>query len=577
MDKLSHLIMHAVNEGLWKTLRAGRNGMNVSHLMFADDLLLFGEATENQMDCLMNILTKFCSMSGQEVSYEKTSILFSKNVSRHIRNKLVQKSGFRETNHLGKYLGVPLTGNAPRRSDFQYIINQVSAKLARWKVNQLSFAGRVTLAKSVIEATPIYPMMTNRIPKGCLEEINMLQRKFIWGETEGNNKYHAIRWEDVTRPKRFGGLGLRRLDTMNQACLLKLGWKFNSGASDLWCEVLHGKYSCQTISENMVIKAPASSLWKNIVKLSSNLNKYSFWAVGNGYSVDAWTSAWIDAGLRITDLDLAIPEELQNAKVCDLVDSSGEWNWSMMRGWMPVDLLHKISAILPPSDVNGDDQQLGSGTGSKKFSVSDMYSVLCGFDNYYEARSWKLLWKLHVTERVKCFIWLVSHDRLLTNSRKAMMGLCHAMCTFCGNMEETCIHALRDCTIVRNMWLSVVPCESRGLFFGGDLDSWINYNLSSDIDRINGIRWEDFWAAACHCLWSWPNKEQHVDEFSQPVHEVVHILQRCSHYYNACMDRKPVNTIQKRLQWIGWKVPEEGWVKLNTDGACKGLWVVEAS
>jgi hypothetical protein len=140
MDKLSHLIMHAVNAGRWKTLRAGRNGPVVSHLMFADDLLLFGEATENQMDCVMNILTKFCSMSGQEASYEKTSILFSKNVS----NKLVQNSGFRETTHLGKYLGVPLTGNAPRRSDFQYIIDQVSAKLARWKVNQLSFAGRVT-------------------------------------------------------------------------------------------------------------------------------------------------------------------------------------------------------------------------------------------------------------------------------------------------------------------------------------------------------------------------------------------------------------------------------------------------
>jgi hypothetical protein len=326
VDKLSHLIMHAVNAGRWKTLRAGRNGPVVSHLMFADDLLLFGEATENQMDCVMNILTKFCSMSGQEVSYEKTSILFSKNVSRQIRNKLVQKSGFRETTHLGKYLGVPLTGNAPRRSDFQYIIDQVSAKLARWKVNQLSFAGRVTLAKSVIEATPIYPMMTTCIPKGCLEEINKLQRKFIWGDTEGNNKYHAIRWEDVTKPKRFGGLGLRRLDTMNQACLLKLGWKFNFGASDLWCEVLRGKYSCQTISENMVIKASDSSLWKNIVKVSPNLNKYSFWAVCNGQSVEAWTNAWVDVGLRVADLDLAIPEALQNAKVCELVDSSGEWN-----------------------------------------------------------------------------------------------------------------------------------------------------------------------------------------------------------------------------------------------------------
>ncbi|CAJ2663874.1 unnamed protein product, partial [Trifolium pratense] len=164
----------------------------------------------------------------------------------------------------------------------------------------------------------------------------------------------------------------------------------------------------------------------------------------------------------------------------------------------------------------------------------------------------------------------MNEERLLTNSRKAMMGLCHATCTLCGNVEETSIHALRDCTVVRNMWLSVVPCDSRGLFFGGGLESWINYNLSSDIDRINGIRWEDFWATACHFLWSWRNKEQHVEEFSRPVQAIVHILQCCSHYYNACMELKHVNTIQKGVCWIGWKVPEEGWVKLNTDGASKG-------
>jgi hypothetical protein len=59
MDKLSHLISHAVEDGRWKTLRAGRNGPQVSHLMFADDLLLFGEATDRQMRCLMEILNTF--------------------------------------------------------------------------------------------------------------------------------------------------------------------------------------------------------------------------------------------------------------------------------------------------------------------------------------------------------------------------------------------------------------------------------------------------------------------------------------------------------------------------------------
>jgi hypothetical protein len=184
MDKLSHLIVQAVDEGKWKGIKAGRNGPTVSHLMFADDLLLFGEANENQMRCVIETLQQFCDMSGQQVSHEKTSILFSRNVERGTRNNLLRISGFKETTEFGNYLGVPLTGRATKRSDFQYILDQVTAKLSTWKAKQLSFAGRVTLAKSVIEAVPIYPMMSTKIPKSCLEDIQKMQRQFIWGDTD---------------------------------------------------------------------------------------------------------------------------------------------------------------------------------------------------------------------------------------------------------------------------------------------------------------------------------------------------------------------------------------------------------
>jgi hypothetical protein len=85
-----------------------------------------------------------------------------------------------------------------------------------------------------MEAIPIYPMMTNCIPKGCLEEIQRLQRNFIWGDTDDVRKYHAVGWEVVTTPKCYGGLGLRRLDEMNKACILKLGWKLKIGASVIY-------------------------------------------------------------------------------------------------------------------------------------------------------------------------------------------------------------------------------------------------------------------------------------------------------------------------------------------------------
>jgi hypothetical protein len=75
--------------------------------MFADDLLLFGEANERHMQYVIDVLDRFCSMSGQEASIEKTSILFSRNVGRSMRSRLLQISGYKETTSFGKYIGVP--------------------------------------------------------------------------------------------------------------------------------------------------------------------------------------------------------------------------------------------------------------------------------------------------------------------------------------------------------------------------------------------------------------------------------------------------------------------------------------
>lgn len=110
MDKLSHLILHQVDIGKWISPRAGRNGPFISHLMFADDLLLYGRASVEQMQCVLQVLDQFCSLSGQQVSIEKSCLYFSKNVTPQVRRDLVQLSGFREASDLGKYLGVRLIG-----------------------------------------------------------------------------------------------------------------------------------------------------------------------------------------------------------------------------------------------------------------------------------------------------------------------------------------------------------------------------------------------------------------------------------------------------------------------------------
>lgn len=66
MDKLSHLIQEAFNKGEWKSLKDGRSEPTISHHIFVDDLLLVGKATTKQMECVNEILMKFCDMSANK-------------------------------------------------------------------------------------------------------------------------------------------------------------------------------------------------------------------------------------------------------------------------------------------------------------------------------------------------------------------------------------------------------------------------------------------------------------------------------------------------------------------------------
>lgn len=69
---------------------------------------------------------------------------------------------------------MPLLGKTLRCNDFQYLIERVSQNPLGWTWQQLSLTVQITLAKSIIQSLPIYPMMTTMIPKTMLS-----QKKFM--------------------------------------------------------------------------------------------------------------------------------------------------------------------------------------------------------------------------------------------------------------------------------------------------------------------------------------------------------------------------------------------------------------
>ena len=176
---------------------------------------------------------------------------------------------------------------------------------------------------------------------------------------------------------------------------------------------------------------------------------------------------------------------------------------------------------------------------------------------------WKIIWRLKVPERVRHFIWIMCHGRLLTNYNKHRMELDSVMCEFCGNTIETILHLMRDCPLVMPMWLIVVQPTVCNQFFTGNAKHWMNLNLSNDVGWNQDIEWRSFWAMACHFLRSWRNKENHDVNFKRPTHQSQHAFKSVSYYYVVNKANRLVIENPRRVVLIGWKPPSVGWVKMN--------------
>lgn len=80
LECLGQLIQQ-VMRGAWKPIQLLIEGPQLSHLCFADDLILFAQAELNQANLINHCLQVFCKDSGQKISYEKSSLVVSKNIT----------------------------------------------------------------------------------------------------------------------------------------------------------------------------------------------------------------------------------------------------------------------------------------------------------------------------------------------------------------------------------------------------------------------------------------------------------------------------------------------------------------
>lgn len=172
LERLCHQIDKSIAAKEWKPISLSRGGPKLSHICFADDLILFAEAFVAQIRVIRKILENFCVASGQKVSLEKSKIYFSDNVSRDLEKLISDESGIKPTRDLGKYLGMPVLQKRINKETFGEVLEKVSSRLSGWKGRLLSFTWRLTLTKAVLSSIPVHSISTISLPISTLNNLD---------------------------------------------------------------------------------------------------------------------------------------------------------------------------------------------------------------------------------------------------------------------------------------------------------------------------------------------------------------------------------------------------------------------
>jgi hypothetical protein len=218
-DLLQGMVNHLFRSGVLHAPLDIPNS-NFPIVQYADDTLLILQADSDQLSTLKLLLEDFAQATGLRVNYAK-SCLIPINISKERLLSLANSFGCAVGKLPFTYLGLPLGVTKPTIQDMSPLVGLVERRLNA-SARFLGYGGRLEFVRSVLSSLPSFYMCSLKIQKTILNICNKAQRHCLWDNEEDSSSVNALAaWSRVCRPKKYGGLGVLKLELQNKALLLK--------------------------------------------------------------------------------------------------------------------------------------------------------------------------------------------------------------------------------------------------------------------------------------------------------------------------------------------------------------------
>ncbi|GAV73101.1 LOW QUALITY PROTEIN: zf-RVT domain-containing protein, partial [Cephalotus follicularis] len=311
------------------------------------------------------------------------------------------------------YLGLPLITKRISKVDCNPLVERITARANSWVSKALSFAGRLQLVKATLVSMQTFWCSTFLLPMSIVQECERILRRFLWG---GNGR-GKVKWADVCKPLKGGGLGINDLNTWNKA-----------------------------YSSNISRVGLLSWSWRQTLLLRPLAKEHLIYRCGNGEQFSLWFDPWLHGdsahalyGHRVIH-DAGLDK---HARVKDII-WEGEWCWPQVSG----DLLELQQRVNIPISSAPDSiywDKMG-----ETFSTPRAYQ---GIRARLSTVDWhEVVWHAKGIPKHSFSTWLAIRGAHKTKNKLMAAGVVHSVeCAFHCGETETVEHIFFQCPFSANV------------------------------------------------------------------------------------------------------------------------------
>ncbi|CAH1422484.1 unnamed protein product [Lactuca virosa] len=339
--------------------------------------------------------------------------------------------------------------------DCNKLVEQIKARIQNWKHRALSFAGRLQLINYVLQSLQVYWCSVVLLPKTTIKDLEKVFKGFLWNGGDLKKGSAKIAWKMVCRPKEEGGLGIRNLQTWNEALLSRQIWRLFTATSSLWVDWVKIHHLRKQTFWEVKSKDLEGCSWSNMLSLRDKIWKHIWRVHGDGMSINLWYDNWHAGGPLINIITEdernlhGLPNDLTVHQFCSNHTSGWPWEWG--------DRFPNIQLQgLPNLEINKDDGIYWRDLEGKsvEFSPTQVWKdirIASPVVPWY-----KVVWfKLNIPSHA-FILWLAIHDRLMTQERMQIwQNSANLKCMLCKMVSDSTTHLFFECQYSHGVWTKV--------------------------------------------------------------------------------------------------------------------------